>query len=264
MKAISILFISKQIYPVLFLFLFGVLSIVPLNAQKNITTQHLVWYAYTNMLQLNKQWSLQTEIHERHYIAPTAQHQFLVRSQIRRALGNSGWDTSLGLCLFWQSPNDPKASPKPIIPEVRPHVEFTYKQKLPHFTLDHRYRAEARFFHHTDSGKTHLEDGYGWGNFRFRYRLQATIPVWKIRDNSTLKIKIGDEILINADKKITATTFDQNRIYIGLSADIGAVLTLDLGYLNWFQQRSASDFYNRHILQLAVLHKITLNRPPKS
>jgi hypothetical protein len=228
------------------------------KSQKVVTDQQLVWYGYFLSIQFNDKWHLQTEVQERHFINPVAQHQFLIRSDIHRALGASGWETSAGMCAFFQNPNDPNAAVNLTVPELRPHIEFAYRQKVKIMTFDHRYRAEARFFHRTNIARTDLEDGFEFGNFRLRYRLQATVPVWRIDDKRTLKVKVNDEVLLNAGSKIIKNVFDQNRIYAGISFDAMPKLTFDAGYLNWYQQRPTGDFYNRNILRFSVYHKITL------
>ncbi len=228
--------------------------------QKNITEQNLAWYGLFTTLKFNEKWYFQNEIQERHYISPTAQHQFLIRSHIHRVLGESGWETSAGMCLFLQNPNNPEADVKLTVPELRPHAEFSYKQKLKKFTLDHRYRAEARFFHNTNPSRTELENGFYFGNFRFRYRLQATIPLVKIENERYLKVKASDEIHINAGSKITKNVFEQNRIYLGINYDILPNLSFEIGYLNWFQQKSDGNFYKRNIARITVFHTINFKR----
>ena len=133
-------------------------------------------------------------------------------------------------------------------------------QKLPKVTFDHRYRLEARFFHNINEQRTELDDGYEFGTYRFRYRLQATIPLYKVADQRYLKLKISDEIHLNAGSKITINVFEQNRAYAGINFDILKNLSFEVGYLNWFQQRPNGDFYNRDILRFTVFHKIKLNK----
>lgn len=246
--------LKKEPYLVIMLLIFSLGA----KSQKSITDQQLVWYGYFLSLQFNDKWYLQTEVQERHFINPVAQHQFLIRSDIHRTLGTSGWETSAGLCAFFQNPNDPDALVKLTVPELRPHIEFAYRQKAKFLAFDHRYRAEARFFHQTNIARTSLEDGFEFGHVRLRYRLQATVPVWKLDDKRALKVKVNDEVLLNAGSKITKNVFDQNRIYTGLSFDALPKLTFDVGYLNWFQQRPTGDFYNRNILRFSVSQKITL------
>lgn len=228
--------------------------------QRNVVNQDLVWYGLFTTLDLSKKWYFQNELQERHFVNPAAQHQLLIRSHIHRILGKSGWETSLGMCLFLQNPNDPDATVKLTVPELRPHIEFAYKHKVAKVTFDHRYRVEARFFHHTNPTRTVLEDGFGFGTFRFRYRLQATIPLYKVAEKRYWKLKVSDEIHLNAGNTISKNVFEQNRVYAGVGYDILQNVSFEAGYMNLFQQRPNSDFYNRNILRLTVFHKINVNK----
>jgi len=234
-----------------------------LYGQKNVTHQRLIWYGVFTTLNINEKWFVQSEVQERHFINPIAQHQFVVRSHIHRVFGNSGWESSVGMCLFLQNPNDPNSTITLTVPELRPHIEFGYNQKLAKVSFDQRFRAEARFFHETNSIYTELEDGFNFGNFRFRYKFQSTIPLIKISNQRYFKIKISNEIHINAGNKITKNVFDQNRIYAGISFDVLKNLAFDMGYLNWFQQRPNGDFYNRDIVRFTVFHKVDLHKTNK-
>ena len=227
-------------------------------SQKKITTQDLIWYGYFNTIQFNDKYYLQSEIPERHFINPLAQHQFLFRTHFHRIAGNSGWETSLGMCTFFHNPNDPYSTSKFTTPELRPHLEFANKQKLNCVQIDHRYRAEARFFHNTNIQNTALENGVEFLNFRFRYRLQLSYRLKNINEKHALKVKISDEIHINAGKKIHRNIYDQNRFYVGLSLDVNTNFTIDIGYLNWFQQRANGEYFKRDILRFTFFHKLYL------
>lgn len=229
--------------------------------QKQISNQNLVWYGYFNTLHFNEKTFLTTEIQERHFIQPFAQSQLVFRTHFHRHISN-GWDVAPGMCLFLQGTNDPSKS-SITIPELRPHIEFNYKQKLEKISIEHRYKIEARFFHHTNSDRTALEDGFGFGNFRFRYRLQFTIPLAGYGKSKALKLKlkISDEIHVNAGSSIVLNTFDQNRIYGGINFDLSKSLSFEIGYLNWFQKRtSGADYYNRNILRFTLSQKINLSK----
>jgi len=226
--------------------------------QKNITNQNLIWYGLFTTININEKWYFQNEIQERHYVNPTSQHQFLLRNHLHRRFGKSGWETSLGMCFFLQNPNDPKAANKLTVPELRPHIEFAYKQRLNKLIIDHGYRAEARFFHNTNTPRTELEEGFDFGNFRFRYKIQATMTLFESPKKKFFRLIISNEVHINAGNKILINTFDQNRIYGGISYNILQNLTCNIGYLNWFQQRPRGDFFNRNILRFAVYHTLKL------
>lgn len=227
---------------------------------KNITHQNILWYVYINTLELNEKWQFLTDIQERHFIEPFAQHQFLFRTQANYKLG-AEWKSSVGMCLFYQSPNEPISTSQLIVPELRPHIEFTNRQKLKWAVLSHRYRVEARYFHNTMNDK--LVKGYTFGNFRFRYQIGLSIPVLKQTETNTelLSLKLQDEILLNAGKKILRNVFDQNRYYIGLNYRLFKNLNIEIGYLNWFQERTnGNDFYLRNIFRFTVYHFITLSK----
>lgn len=226
---------------------------------KSITHQNLIWYGYFNTLHFSDKLFLTTEFQERHFISPIVQSQFVTRTHLHFQL-NSGWDAAAGMCLFLQGTNDPFKT-SITVPELRPHVEFNYKQKLNKLTFEHRYKIESRFFHNVNSDRTELEDGYFFGNFRFRYRIQATIPFATFKNGGKVKLKVSDEIHINAGHSIVLNTFDQNRIYFGINTDITKNLSFEIGYLNWFQKRiTDADYYNRHILRFTFSQRLNLSK----
>ena len=51
-----------------------------LLAQKKVENQQLIWYGYYNNLKFNENWNLYSEIQERQFYNPTAQHQLVFRS----------------------------------------------------------------------------------------------------------------------------------------------------------------------------------------
>ena len=55
------------------------------------------------------------------------------------------------MTLFLQSPNDPESTSKLIVPELRPDIGFNAKKKYNFFSINHRYKLEARFFHQTEN-----------------------------------------------------------------------------------------------------------------
>lgn len=235
------------------------LIITPLLAlsQKNIKHQNLIWYGYFQKIEMSKNWYLESEIQERHFIDPLVQHQLLIRTHLHRKLGN-GWEASAGGCAFFQNSNDPGAVINLTVPELRPHVEFAYKQELKKSSIEYRYRTEFRFYHNTNQDRTALEQGYTFSNIRFRYRVQAVMPVY-----NKLKIKASNELHINAGNKIVKNVFDQNRLYAGLSYASTPNLSIDMGYMNWFQQKSDGSFFSRDILRFTIYQNINKHKHGK-
>ena len=227
-------------------------------AQKKVENQQLIWYGYYNSLKFNENWSLNSEIQERQFYNPTAQHQLVFRSNLERKLIGD-WNASVGMTLFLQNPNNPNSESNLTVPELRPDFGFNHKQKLGFVTINHRYKAEARFFHDVENEK--LVGGYRFSNFRLRYQLGLDIPIWKNEKQQTIIVKIKDEIMFNAGNKIVKNTFDQNRIYLAVNYKLNNSYAVELGYMNWFQQqKSGTDFYNRDILRLSIFHNIDLKK----
>lgn len=177
-------------------------------AQKKVENQQLIWYGYYNSLKFNENWSLNSEIQERQFYNPTAQHQLVLRSNLERKLIGD-WNASVGMTLFLQNPNNPNSESNLTVPELRPDFGFNHKQKLGFVTINHRYKAEARFFHDVENEK--LVGGYRFSNFRLRYQLGLDVPIWKNEKQQTIIVKIKDEIMFNAGNKIVKNTFDQKQ-----------------------------------------------------
>lgn len=243
----------------IFLAIVGLFSATSLYAQstgKQVIQQQLVWYAYNNTLEFSPKWSLVSEVHERRFRNPDAQHQFVARSHLHYSLGK-GWSASGGFTYFLQSPQLPDAANKLAVPELRPHIQVDYKQALDKLTVGHRYRIEKRFFRNTADGE--LADGYT-SNYRFRYRLGLEYQVASIHQ-MPLKVKVNNEVHINAGERITYNRFDQNRLYAGLNYTVVKNVAVEAGYLKWYQQRaSGNQYFSWDIISFSVHHKIDLKK----
>lgn len=237
------------------LFLLFLISVKNGYTQKNITHQQLIWFAYNNSLEISPKLTFVSEIHDRRFYHPDAQHQFVLRGRLHYALKNN-WDVALCFAYFLQSPNDPRSTSDLVIPELRPHLDFNYKQVQDKISFFHRFRIEDRFFRNTKNNA--LDEGYN-SNWRFRYMFTVEISMVKFKNEGGIKLKIGDEIFVNAGKNIVHNTFDHNRIFAALTyAPIKSII-IEAGYLNWFQQRSTGvDYYDRDIIRLSLTHKISL------
>jgi opacity protein-like surface antigen len=235
----------------------GMLSTTSAVAQsKRVTHQQLVWLNYNNMLQFGPKWTLTTELHERRFIYPGRHHQFVIRNSLRYNLGEN-WAASAGFTYFLQSPNDPRDIETLVVPELRPHVQLNYNQPLGRFNITHRYRAEKRFFRNVANGA--LTPGYN-SNYRFRYRFGIEYRVAEINDQP-LKLKLNDEVMVNAGEEVIYNRFDQNRLYVGVNYAVSKSIEVEAGYINWYQQRkSGNEFYNRHIINFVVNHRIRLGK----
>lgn len=228
------------------------------SSQKKVEQQQLLWYGYYNSLKLNSNWVLNSEIQERQFYNPTAQHQLVFRSNLERKLVGE-WNASAGMTFFLQNPNDPEAESNLTVPELRPDIGFNNKQKLGFLSVNHRYKFEARFFHDVENNQ--LVGGYRFSNFRMRYQLGLDFPLWKKEEKEKVVVKVKDEVMFNIGSKMVNNTFDQNRVYLAVNYRWNNSFAFEVGYMNWFQQQKTGiDFYNRDILRLSIFHTIELNK----
>jgi hypothetical protein len=233
----------------------GSLSAFSQAAKKNVIHQKLVWLNYFNTIQFNEKHFLVTEFQERRFSEELTQHQRIIRSHFHFKLNNN-WEIAPGFAYFLQFPHDPESTSELIVPELRPFVQINNKNKLSEqFSIHHQYKVEWRFFKNNNG--LELTEGYN-NNLRFRYRLGVDVLLTEF-NNHPFKLKIFDEIHINAGKNIVYNHFDQNRIYAGLNYEWNTNLSTEIGYLNWHQQTAnGTDFFNRNILRFSVFHKVQL------
>ncbi len=227
-------------------------------AQKTITNQNMIWYAYFQNIKINDRFSVYTDIQERHFFKPLKQSQFLIRSSFNTTIA-SNWDVGAGFC-FALTNTTPLVDYDLEVPELRPHVEFNNRVKLKNVNVWHRYRLEARFPHEVQG--TELVNGFKFSNMRFRYQIAVDFILRKPKnDKNAIRLSLRDEVMLNFGKNIKYNLFDQNRINVAFQYLPVKEIILEAGYMNWFQQRESGDkYFNRNILRFAVIHNIHLKK----
>lgn len=220
------------------------------KAQKNVENQDLLWLRYALKMKINDRYQINTEIEERTYHSPWRQHQLVSRATLERKL-EKDWSVNVGFTYFVQSlPHDPEVADYHNQIELRPHLGFGYQQKISEkFSVNHRIKSEFRFFEQ-ENGR------FEYGNNRTRYMLNV-----QYRFLPKFTLSAFDEIHLNIGKKIVKNVFDQNRIGGSIMYFPIPNLGFELGYLNWFQQRTSGvDFYNRDIIRFTVHQNINLKK----
>ena len=224
------------------------------KAQKTVTHQSLYWLRYYNQFAIHKNWTWHNEIDDRRFFENNKQHHLIMHSRLHYKIYKNA-DIAFGLTYSLQSPQEPNSNTDLVVPELRPVQEINLSNPLgKRFTFHQRLRIEERFLH-KNNGMALLE-GYAF-NFRFRYRLQASYKINKEEANNPTTLKVADELMINAGRKIIYNQFDQNRIYAGLEQGINKNISIELGYLHWYQQRATGNqFFERDIIRFTLYHKI--------
>lgn len=128
--------------------------------------------------------------------------------------------------------------------EYRLWLQYIISHKINRLKLDHRMRAEKRFFYYPQKD-THTNDE------RYRYRLMATLPLNKDKmEEGTLYANAFEELFAGPENG--DTWFKRNRLFSGIGYQIDENINTNIGYL-W--QREFSELKgnrNYHFLYFAV------------
>ncbi|PTM05881.1 MAG: hypothetical protein DA405_02170 [Bacteroidetes bacterium] len=125
-------------------------------------------------------------------------------------------------------------------------ASFTFGKRR-RFSL--RLKDEYRLFDITpDDGKLEFKRAIN----RLRIRLAHQLPLkadWTLNSSA--------ELLLNYAAKTSIKTFDQSRFYLGFKYQLSPSHSLEVGYLNWYQEsRTMALFFNRHIVRLGWVYTL--------
>jgi Protein of unknown function (DUF2490) len=127
--------------------------------------------------------------------------------------------------------------------EFRTWLQLSMKLNLNRIKFEHRYRAEQRW----------TINGY---RNRFRYRIQAVIPVNKKKmEKGTLYAAAWNEIFFTNK----APYFERNRVFTGVGYELSEQLTIQTGYLYQFDYR-LNDETGRNFVQISFLYELAIQK----
>jgi len=169
------------------------------------------------------------------------------------------WNFGAGLTFSWIYAQIPENGYSHTVAELRPVVEASYEFPARKVLIQQRMRIDNRFIEESQDQSVWEDSFY---IFRFRYRLQARIPL-KVNDagTPTIWLRLSEEIMLNNREN----TFDQNRIYASTEFVLNKKLMLETGYIWIYQQRfGAEDFYSRNVFRFSIIHTLWLKSALKS
>lgn len=208
-----------------------------------------VWLGYFNSTTFGKKWNINTDIQYRTKDWLEKPSQFLVRSGLGYKL-NDKVRITLGAAHFRFYLADVRTRG-----EWRPWQELLINDEVGKIKIAHRFRAEQRFHQKTINNRPIDEYSFNW---RFRYRIEAVYSLIK-KENKSIALVFGNEILINAGSNIRYNYFDQDRLYAGLNFEQNKRLTYQIEFMQMWQQQSNGITLDKvSIIRFNVFHKINL------
>lgn len=181
------------------------------------------WMIYIGNKKLNDKWSIHHEIQYRNYNVIGDLEQLLIRAAVGKSLSKN-MKLQLGYG-FIQSENYIDTDTKAGTTEHRIYQEMNLKNNYKRLFFGHRYRFEQRW----------VEGDF---RLRFRYGLFLKVPF----NNPTLVPKTTyfsfyNEIFVGS----TSPIFDRNRVYGALGYKLSNAISLELGYMTQYFERSSRD-----------------------
>ena len=230
-----------------------VASEAPATAQEERTRSNdefQTWYMYhgDHPLRAGSRWGLHFDAQYRAERAGPSARQMVFRPGINYDVGPS-LQISAGYAYTRSQSEDEKEFGS-ALPEHRAWEQLTVLQPSGRTALAHRFRIEQRYIASRATGGEVDEQGHSYlYRNRFRYRLEATIPIWT---DSRPYVAAYNEIHMNVGRT-DDDLFNQNRSSVVWGLPLGSATSLELGYLFLVVRPlggTTSD--RRHVLQVGL------------
>ncbi|MBK8389257.1 MAG: DUF2490 domain-containing protein [Saprospiraceae bacterium] len=232
------------------------LLFVKTYAQTSIQHQNILWYSYQNSLELGKNWFINLEAQERHFIKPFGQNTVMFGTHVHKLIANKKVDLSAGAVFFDQVSADPTLEQHLLSLEIRPHIEFMISQQTGKIKWDHRLRTEARFFHRENQPQEDAD--FTYLTSRLRYRLQMSFKLFDLSENKSVRLRLGEELYINVGRKANLPFFSQSRSFLSLIFPLSKNTTIEPGFMFFYIKRDVNRVLERNIISLTLNQKFKI------
>ena len=209
-------------------------------SQKQITRFQQLWTGYFNQSRVSEHWGAYADLQlfTRDYLVSDL-NETIASAGVQYYFGNTARITAaysyVNVYPFDQHPSIPQI-------EHRPWEQLQWFTNYPRFRLVQGIRLEQRFRKKTVNGEA-LTKGFTY-NGRVRYGITAMVPLGKQAfAKNTVSLVVNNELFLNFGERIVYNYFDQNRFFAGINYHIGPTASLQVGYLNVFQQLPAGNQY---------------------
>lgn len=194
------------------------------------------WLIYFGNQSISKRVNWHNEVQYRNYNAIGDLEQLLLRTGIGYNLTEKNNNILAGYGFIKSQPYHSITNEKLDINEHRLFQQYIYKHRLSRVFLQHRLRAEQRFFDN---------------DFRTRYRyfLALNMPLNKSTiEKNALYVSVYNEVFINGN---TNTQYDRNRLFGALGFQFSKSLKIELGVMSQIYAKT-----NRTQFQIVLFNNL--------
>lgn len=228
---------------------------VTLSGQRNVEYLNLYALRYRLQATLTEKASITLETEERRFAVNSRPFQFIAPLAFSYRI-NTRMQFAQGLAFSKARPSNPYAENPKDITEWRPYQEVLLSSRENKgWRFSQKLRLEERIFlKSTDPHPTAVERFVLRG--RLRFQVEYSLP-FKDKGVSAL-FKISTEPQIHIGQTLNHALFDQNQFITSAEYPLNKHISLELSYMNWYQQRIVGSTYSsRSMLRLSLFHKIS-------
>ena len=126
--------------------------------------------------------------------------------------------------------------------------------------MNQRFRFEERVIDLINTNiSPNIIDGTKYVN-RFRYRIHATINLFKLKNNKHLLGRLSNEIRIRFSNGIKAPDFDQNNFAALVGYKLLNNSSIWIGYGNYYFKKSSTNYVSNTILHVSLSYNFDIRK----
>lgn len=244
----------------LIVLLFVSMNLVAQTARQT-TDEEQIWMAYFNQTRLSDKWGLWGDFHFRttHNFVNEAS-KGLVRLGATYYI-NDDLKFTNGYAFINHFPEEGHANiSQPehrIWHQIQVHNKYGKVRTMQWLRLEERFRRKIK-------NDNELAEGFRFDE-RIRYNFLLNVPLSKKGiAPKTISALFNNELHINLSHNNIYNVFEQNRLFVGLAYNFDSQSSLQLGFMNIYQQLSAGDkFKNINAIRIFFTQNLDLRSPQK-
>jgi len=214
-------------------------------SEKDVTDQMQFWTSINTTFRLTDRWGVMGDFHiRRNNFVKDPSFYFLRTGGVYWL--DDKFSLAGGGALLWLATDTENAGNEFAL-EKRIYQQILWRNAIRRIVFLQRIRTEQRWHQVLDYQSGDV-DHIRFTN-RVRFLLSGTIRV--LKNEKLPRLVVADEILFHFGRTVVYNTFDQNRVFLGVSQRFGKGWKYDFGYMLVFQQKYSGYQYDRnHTLRL--------------
>ena len=238
--------------------LFILITINTLNAQTEVFKDNGTWFTLINKIKVSEKFYTTNVIEQRRVGFLKNTQAFLIAPSINYKV-TKNVSFGAGFMHYTYFPNGvlPASIKKE---ETRFFQNLTLNSTVGNFKISNRFRFEERVIEVINTTiNPNIIDGEKHVN-RFRYRIQATTNLVKLKNETFIMGKLSNEIRIRFGTGISEPDFDQNNFAALLGYKLLPNSTIWVGYGRYYFRKNSSLYNANNILHINLSYDFDLTK----